>query len=152
MCNKLELWDTIDDHDAERACSLLQQPNDRKLTQALNGYDRATNVKKRRRRTALLCALCLIDGEIGIQSIIRAVNRLCDTNGINEVNEETMKDFVAYMKMDSKAKEIMREIVNKLSNMSSDMESQKLARKFEVRMNFLEHKPKTDIPFQVNWY
>ena len=152
MCNKIELWDTIDDHDAERACSLLQQPNDRKLSQALNGYDRATGTKQRRRRTALLCALCLIDGEIGLQSIIRAMNRLCDTSGIDTVDEKSIADFVAYMKMDSKAKEIMRQIVDKLDRISTDMESKKLARKFEVRMNFLEHKPKTDIPFQVNWY
>jgi hypothetical protein len=152
MCNKIELWDTIDDHDAERACSLLQQPNDRKLSQALNGYDRATGTKQRRRRTALLCALCLIDGEIGLQSIIRAMNRLCDTSGIDTVDEKSIADFVAYMKMDRKAKEIMRQIVDKLDRISTDMESKKLARKFEVRMNFLEHKPKTDIPFQVNWY
>lgn len=152
MCNKIELWDTIDDHDAERACSLLQQPNDRKLSQALNGYDRATGTKQRRRRTALLCALCLIDGEIGLQSIIRAMNRLCDTSGIDTVDEKSIADFVAYMKMDSKAKEIMRQIVDKLDSISTDMESKKLARKFEVRMNFIEHKPKSDIPFQVNWY
>ena len=152
MCNKIELLDTIDDHDAERACSLLQQPNDRKLSQALNGYDRATGTKQRRRRTALLCALCLIDGEIGLQSIIRAMNRLCDTSGIDTVDEKSIADFVAYMKMDSKAKEIMRQIVDKLDSISTDMESKKLARKFEVRMNFIEHKPKTDIPFQVNWY
>lgn len=152
MCNNIELWDMIDDHDAERACSLLKQPNDRKLTQALNGYDRATGAKQRRRRTALLCALCLIDGEIGIQSIIRAVNRLCDTRGIDTVDEKSIADFVSYMKMDSKAKEIMREIVDKLDSMSSDMESQKLARKFEVRMNFIEHKPKSYVPFKVHWY
>lgn len=150
--NKLSLWDQIDDHDAERACSLLQNPNDRKLSQALNGYDRATDKKKRRRRTALLCALTLIEGEIGISSIIRAVNRLCDTDGIAEVNEESMRDLVAYMKTDDKGKKIMRQIVNCLSNTANDMDSEKLARKFEMRMNFIEHKPKTDIPFEIHWY
>ena len=80
------------------------------------------------------------------------MNRLCDTSGIDTVDEKSIADFVAYMKMDSKAKEIMRQIVDKLDRISTDMESKKLARKFEVRMNFLEHKPKTDIPFQVNWY
>lgn len=150
--NKLSLWDQIDDHDAERACSLLQNPNDRKLSQALNGYDRATDTKKRRRRTALLCALTLIEGEIGISSIIRAVNRLCDTDGISEVNEESMRDLVAYMKTDEKGKKIMRQIVNCLSNTANDMDSEKLARKFEMRMNFIEHKPKTDIPFEIHWY
>ena len=150
--NKLSLWDQIDDHDAERACSLLQNPNDRKLSQALNGYDRATSEKKRRRRTALLCALTLIDGEIGIGSIIRAVNRLCDTDGIAEVNEESMRDLVAYMKTDIKGQRIMRQIVTKLSRTANGMEQEKLARKFEMRMNFIEHKPKTDIPFEINWY
>lgn len=150
--NKLSLWDQIDDHDAERACSLLQNPNDRKLTQALNGYDRATNEKKRRRRTALLCALTLIDGEIGISSIIRAVNRLCDTDGIAEVNEESIRDLVAYMKTDKIGQRMMRQIVNKLSNMAYGMDEEKLSRKFEMRMNFIEHKPKTDIPFEIHWY
>lgn len=150
--NKLSLWDQIDDHDAERACSLLQNPNDKKLSQALNGYDRATYEKKRRRRTALLCALTLIDGEIGIGSIIRAVNRLCDTDGIAEVNEESMRDLVAYMKTDIKGQRIMRQIVTKLSRTANGMEQEKLARKFEMRMNFIEHKPKTDIPFEINWY
>jgi hypothetical protein len=150
--NKLSLWDQIDDHDAERACSLLQNPNDKKLSQALNGYDRATDKKKRRRRTALLCALTLIEGEIGISSIIRAVNRLCDTDGIAEVNEDSMRDLVAYMKTDEKGKKIMRQIVNCLSNTANDMDSEKLARKFEMRMNFIEHKPKTDIPFEIHWY
>ena len=150
--NKLSLWDQIDDHDAERACSLLQNPNDKKLSQALNGYDRATSEKKRRRRTALLCALTLIEGEIGIGSIIRAVKRLCDTDGIAEVNEESMRDLVSYMKTDNKGQRIMRQIVTKLSNMANGMEEEKLARKFEMRMNFIEHKPKTDIPFVINWY
>lgn len=150
--NKLSLWDQIDDHDAERACSLLQNPNDKKLSQALNGYDRATNEKKRRRRTALLCALTLIEGEIGIGSIIRAVNRLCDTDGIAEVNEESMRDLVAFMKTDTKGQRIMRQIVTKLSRMANGMDEEKLARKFEMRMNFIEHKPKTDIPFEINWY
>ena len=150
--NKLSLWDQIDDHDAERACSLLQNPNDKKLSQALNGYDRATYEKKRRRRTALLCALTLIEGEIGIGSIIRAVNRLCDTDGIAEVNEESMRDLVAYMKTDIKGQRIMRQIVTKLSRTANGMEQEKLARKFEMRMNFIEHKPKTDIPFEINWY
>lgn len=150
--NKLSLRYQIDDHDAERACSLLQNPNDRKLSQALNGYDRATREKKCRRRTALLCALTLIEGEIGISSIIRAVNRLCDTDGIAEVNEESMRDLVAYMKTDDKGKKIMRQIVNCLSNTANDMDSEKLARKFEMRMNFIEHKPKTDIPFEIHWY
>ena len=80
------------------------------------------------------------------------MNRLCDTSGIDTVDEKSIADFVAYMKMDSKAKEIMRQIVDKLDSISTDMESKKLARKFEVRMNFLEHKPKADVPFQVNWY
>ena len=67
--NTLELYDYIDDHDAERATSLLLNPNDKKLAQCLNGYDRATSTKKRRRRTALLAALCLIDQEIGVPSV-----------------------------------------------------------------------------------
>jgi hypothetical protein len=50
--NTLELYDYIDDHDAERATSLLLNPNLKKLAQCLNGYDRATSAKKRRRRTA----------------------------------------------------------------------------------------------------
>lgn len=152
--NRLELWDRIDDHDAERACSLLKNPNDRKLNQALNGYDRATFEKKRRRRTALLCALCLIDGEIGISSIVTAVNRLCDTHGISEVNDESVQDLVNFMKADSQAQKIMKQIVNKLTSMSddSDTEQKKLIRKFEMRMAFNEHKPKTDIPFEINWY
>ena len=150
--NTLELWDQIDDHDAERACSLLQNPNDKKLSQALNGYDRATNEKKRRRRTALLCALTLIEGEIGISSIIRAVNRLCDTNGIDEVNEESMRDLVAYMKTDKVGQRIMLQIVTKLSRMANGIDEEKLARKFEMRMSIIKHKSKTDIPFVINWY
>ena len=150
--NTLELWDQIDDHDAERACSLLQNPNDKKLSQALNGYDRATNEKKRRRRTALLCALTLIEGEIGISSIIRAVNRLCDTNGIDEVNEESMRDLVAYMKTDKVGQRIMLQIVTKLSRMANGIDEEKLARKFVMRMSIIKHKSKTDIPFVINWY
>lgn len=152
--NRLELWDRIDDHDAERACSLLKNPNDRKLNQALNGYDRATFEKKRRRRTALLCALCLIDGEIGISSIVTAVNRLCDTHGISEVNDESVQDLVNFMKADSQAQKIMKQIVNKLTSMSddSDTEQKKLIRKFEMRMAFNEHKSNADIPFSIHWF
>lgn len=152
--NRIELWDRIDDHDAERACSLLKNPNDRKLIQALNGYDRATFEKKRRRRTALLCALCLIDGEIGISSIVTAVNRLCDTRGISEVNVESVQDLVNFMKADNQAQKIMKQIVNKLTSISDDgdTEQKKLVRKFEMRMAFNEHKSNADIPFSIHWF
>ena len=63
-----------------------------------------------------------------------------------------MRDLVAFMKTDIKGQTIMRQIVTKLSRTANGMEQEKLARKFEMRMNFIEHKPKTDIPFEINWY
>lgn len=149
--NTLELYDRIDDHDAERATSLLLNPNDKKLSQCLNGYDRATSAKKRRRRTALLAALCLIDQEIGVWSVGRAIEHLCDTSSINEVNEESIKDFIAYMKMDPKGQKIMREVVQKLTNTAVGEDQMKTARKYEVRLGFIEHKPKTEVPFRIIW-
>lgn len=149
--NTLELYDYIDDHDAERATSLLLNPNLKKLAQCLNGYDRATSAKKRRRRTALLAALCLIDQEIGVDAVGHAIERLCDTSRIDEVNEESVKDFIAYMKMDTNGKKIMREVVDKLSNTAVGEDQMKTARKYEVRLGFIEHKPKTEVPFRIIW-
>ena len=149
--NTLELYDYIDDHDAERATSLLLNPNDKKLAQCLNGYDRATSTKKRRRRTALLAALCLIDQEIGVNSVGHAIERLCDTSRIDELNEETIKDFIAYMKMDKNGQKIMREVVQKLTNTAVGEIQMKIARKYEVRLGFIEHKPKTEVPFRIIW-
>lgn len=149
--NTLELYDYIDDHDAERATSLLLNPNDKKLAQCLNGYDRATSTKKRRRRTALLAALCLIDQEIGVPSVGHAIERLCDTSRIDELNEDTIKDFIAYMKMDKNGQKIMREVVQKLTNTAVGEIQMKIARKYEVRLGFIEHKPKTEVPFRIIW-
>lgn len=149
--NTLELYDYIDDHDAERATSLLLIPTPKKLAQCLNGYDRATSAKKRRRRTALLAALCLIDQEIGVDAVGRAIEHLCDTSRIDEVNEESVNDFIAYMKMDSKGQKIMREVVQKLTNTAFGEEQMKTARKYEVRLSFIEHKPKTEVPFRIIW-
>lgn len=149
--NILELYDYIDDHDAERATSLLLNPNSKKLAQCLNGYDRATSTKKRRRRTALLAALCLIDQEIGVEAVGHAIEHLCDTSRIDEVNEESVNDFIAYMKMDHKGQKIMREVVQKLSNTAVGEEQMKTARKYEVRLGFIEHKPKTEVSFRIIW-
>ena len=149
--NTLELYSYIDDHDAERATSLLLNPNDKKLAQCLNGYDRATSTKKRRRRTALLAALCLIDQEIGVDAVGHAIERLCDTSMIDEVNEESVSDFIAYMKMDAKGQKIMREVVDKLSNTAVGEEQMNTARKYEVRLGFIEHKPKSEVPFKIIW-
>lgn len=155
--NTLELYDYIDDHDAERATSLLLNPNDRKLSQCLNGYDRATSYKQRRRRTALLAALCLAydpndqASSLSLGSIGRAINRLCDTSQIDEVNDESVADFIAYMKTDPKGQKIMREVVDKLKSMSNDTDELKVYRKYEVRLTFLQHKPKADVPFKIIW-
>ena len=116
---------------------------------------RALSDRRRDRdKLYLLCALCLIDGEIGISSIVTAVNRLCDTRGISEVNVESVQDLVNFMKADSQAQKIMKQIVNKLTSISDDgdTEQKKLVRKFEMRMAFNERKSNADIPFSIHWF
>lgn len=149
----IELWDRIDDHDAERAASLLKNPTSKKLTQCLNGYRAASNDKKVRRRTALLCALCLIENEIGIDEILRAIDYLTEDKGLThgEVNEEFAKDLAAVMKTDVRGKYIMNQIIQSLKGGDS-IEDIKLLKKFEVRMAILQHKSKIDLPFSIIWY
>ena len=111
----IELWDVIDDHDADRASSLLKTPTTKKLTQCLNGYRAATREKKRRRRTALLCALSLIEREIGTDELLRAINFMTgdeadlDTNG--EVDIEFAKDLALVLKADARGQGMMKRIV-----------------------------------------
>lgn len=149
----IRLWDRIDDHDAERAASLLKNPTSKKLTQCLNGYRAASKDKKIRRRTAILCALCLIDNEIGTDEILRAIDTLTEENVLihGEVNEEFAKDLAAVMKTDHNGKTIMRQIISSLEGGDS-IDDIKLLKKFEVRMAILDHKPKADLPFSIAWY
>lgn len=149
----IRLWDSIDDHDAERAAALLKKPTSKKLTQCLNGYRAASKDKKIRRRTAILCALCLIDNEIGTDEILRAIDTLTEENVLThgEVNEEFAKDLAAVMKTDVRGKYIMNQIIQSLK-VGDSIEDIKLLKKFEVRMAILQHKPKVDLPFSIIWY
>lgn len=151
----IELWDTIEDHDAERAASLLNSPTSKKLTQCLNGYRAATREKKRRRRTALLCALCLIEREIGRDEILRAINFMTGdeadlaTNG--EVDEEFVNDLALVLKADARGKRFMGQIVQSLKSTAHTDDELKNARKFEVRLAIEGHKPRPDVPFTISW-
>lgn len=149
----IELWDSIDGHDAERAASLLANPTSKKLTQCLNGYRAATSTKKRRRRTALLCAICLIENEIGTSEILRAINFMTEGTDLTggEVDEEFAKELAAVIKTDDRGKAIMRQIVKSISAGNS-IEDVKLVKKFEIRISILDHKPKADLPFSIQWY
>ena len=151
----IELWDVIDDHDADRASSLLKTPTTKKLTQCLNGYRAATKEKKRRRRTALLCALSLIEREIGTDELLRAINFMTgdeadlDTNG--EVDTEFAKDLALVLKADARGQGMMKRIVESLKHEAATDDELKNARKFEVRLSIEGHKPRPDVPFTISW-
>ena len=149
----IELYDYIDDHDAERAASLLLSPTSKKLTQCLNGYRAATSSKKKRRRTALLAALSLIENEIGSDEYLRALNYMTDGTDLTsgDVDAEFAKDLATFFKSDDKGKKIMREVLDALKKKAESTEEIKIYRKFEVRMAFIEHKPKVDLPFKIIW-
>lgn len=150
----IELYHRIDDHDAERAAALLLSPTSKKLTQCLNGYRAALTSKKHRRRTALLAALCLIENEIGTEELLRAINFMTDGDDITsgEVNIEFAKDLAAYFKTNTTGTSIMREVLSALKRKAESTEEIKIYRKFEIRMTFLEHKPKADVPFNIIWH
>lgn len=150
---RIELYHYIDSHDAERAASLLTSPTSKKLTQCLNGYRAANGDKKKRRRTALLAALSLIENEIGTDEILRAINFMTSDNDLTkgEVDIEFAKDLASVMKSDNRSQSIMKDIIKNIQGSTGDIDDVKIRRKFEVRLAILEHKPKADVPFIISW-
>lgn len=150
---KIELYNYIDSHDAERAASLLTNPTSKKLTQCLNGYRAANGDKKKRRRTALLAALSLIENEIGTDEILRAINFMTSDDNLTkgEVDIEFAKDLASVMKSDNRSQSIMKDIIENIEGSTGDIDDVKIRRKFEVRLAILEHKPKADVPFIISW-
>lgn len=140
--------------DAKWAATILKNPTRHQLSKCIKFYgDLDDEEKKMRRRTLLICALCLIDDEIGISEILHAIDVM--TSGTNhtkgEVDEEFAKELISFMKADVPCRRFMRKIVQTLKEGES-MDDIKHKRKYELRLAILRRKLKTNQQFSIVWY